>query len=152
MAALSDLHLGHGGGNYLPAVVEAALASTPMLVLTTDRPFELHYARPIKHCHSASFTPFAQGPFDVPAQNSGSPCLTREPRSGRVRMQRTATSTNLAYRKPVRRRPTVATLLPEEVDELARWSAGYAYCTYLQPQPRSRRPDAVPRRQHHRSG
>ena len=36
---------GTAAANYLPAVVEASLAGTPMLVLTTDRPFELHYAK-----------------------------------------------------------------------------------------------------------
>src|ERR1700739_3139160 len=36
---------GTAAANYLPAVVEAALAGTPLLVLTTDRPFELHYAK-----------------------------------------------------------------------------------------------------------
>ena len=36
---------GTAAANYLRAVVEASLAGTPMLVLTTDRPFELHYAK-----------------------------------------------------------------------------------------------------------
>ena len=36
---------GTAATNYLPAVAEASLAGTPLLVLTTDRPFELHYAK-----------------------------------------------------------------------------------------------------------
>src|SRR6185436_9043550 len=59
---------GTAAANYLPAVVEAALAGTPMLVLTTDRPFELHYARANQTLPQRDlFTPFAQGVFDIPA-------------------------------------------------------------------------------------
>src|SRR5918992_470512 len=36
---------GTAAANYLPAVVEASLAGAPLLVLTTDRPFELQYAK-----------------------------------------------------------------------------------------------------------
>ena len=57
---------GTAAANYLPAVVEASLAGTPMLVLTTDRPFELHYARAIQTLPQRDlFSPFAQGSFDV---------------------------------------------------------------------------------------
>ena len=59
---------GTAAANYLPAVVEASLAGTPLLVLTTDRPFELHYAKANQTLPQRDlFSPFAQGPFDVPA-------------------------------------------------------------------------------------
>ncbi|MBM3225866.1 MAG: hypothetical protein FJZ47_19000 [Candidatus Tectomicrobia bacterium] len=40
---------GTAAANYLPAVAEAALAGVPLVLLTTDRPFELQYAmvRPV---------------------------------------------------------------------------------------------------------
>src|SRR6266850_8384095 len=59
---------GTAAANYLPAVVEAALAGTPLLVLTTDRPFELHYARANQTFPQRDlFAPFAQTNFEIPA-------------------------------------------------------------------------------------
>ena len=134
---------GTAAANYLPAVVEAALAGTPMLVLTTDRPFELHYAKANQTLPQRDlFAPFAQGPFDVPApeQRLFLHALLANLDQAVFEMRRTAQPVhlNLAYRKPfVEESFTVATLLPEEVDELAQWSArDTPYCTYLQPQPR----------------
>ena len=134
---------GTAAANYLPAVVEAALAGTPMLVLTTDRPFELHYAKANQTLPQRDlFAPFAQGPFDIPApeQRLFLHALLANLDQAVFETQRTARPVhlNLAYRKPfVEESFTVATLPPEEVDELARWSArDTPYCTYLQPQPR----------------
>src|SRR5262245_45558621 len=132
---------GTAAANYLPAVVEAALAGTPMLVLTTDRPFELHYAKANQTLPQRDlFTPFAQGVFDVPApeQRLALHALLADLDQAVFEARRTARPVhlNLAYRKPfVEDAFTTATLPPEEADELSQWSARDApYCTYLQPQ------------------
>jgi 2-succinyl-5-enolpyruvyl-6-hydroxy-3-cyclohexene-1-carboxylate synthase len=134
---------GTAATNYLPAVVEAALAGTPMLVLTTDRPFELHYAKANQTLPQRDlFSPFTQGPFDIPApeQRLFLHALLADLNQAVFEAQRTARPVhlNLAYRKPfVEEDFTVTALPPEEVDELAHWSArDTPYCTYLQPQPR----------------
>ena len=139
---------GTAAANYLPAVVEAALAGTPLLVLTTDRPFELHYAKANQTLPQRDlFSPFAQGPFDVPApeQRLFLHALLANLDQAVFETRRTARPVhlNLAYRKPfVEESFTVATLPPEEMDELARWSArDTPYCNYLQPQPRLTAPD-----------
>jgi 2-succinyl-5-enolpyruvyl-6-hydroxy-3-cyclohexene-1-carboxylate synthase len=134
---------GTAAANYLPTVVEAALAGTPLLVLTTDRPFELHYAKANQTLPQRDlFSPFAQGPFDIPApeQRLFLHALLADLDQAVFEAQRTAGPVhfNLAYRKPfVEEDFTLTALPPEEVDELARWSArDTPYCTYLQPQPR----------------
>jgi 2-succinyl-5-enolpyruvyl-6-hydroxy-3-cyclohexene-1-carboxylate synthase len=132
---------GTAAANYLPAVVEAALAGTPMLVLTTDRPFELHYAKANQTLPQRDlFTPFAQGVFDVPApeQRLSLHALLADLDQAVFEARRTSRPVhlNLAYRKPfVEETFTVQTLPPEEADELARWHVrDMPYCTYLQPQ------------------
>jgi 2-succinyl-5-enolpyruvyl-6-hydroxy-3-cyclohexene-1-carboxylate synthase len=132
---------GTAAANYLPAVVEAALAGTPMLVLTTDRPFELHYAKANQTLPQRDlFSPFAQGPFDVPApeQRLFLHALLANLDQAVFEARRTARPVhlNLAYRKPfVEKSFTVATLPAEEVDELTRWGTrDTPYCTYLQSQ------------------
>jgi 2-succinyl-5-enolpyruvyl-6-hydroxy-3-cyclohexene-1-carboxylate synthase len=132
---------GTAAANYLPAVVEAALAGAPMLVLTTDRPFELHYAKANQTLPQRDlFTPFAQGVFDVPApeQQLALHALLADLDQAVFEARRTARPVhlNLAYRKPfVEDAFEVTTLPPEEVDELVRWNArDTPYCTYLQPQ------------------
>jgi 2-succinyl-5-enolpyruvyl-6-hydroxy-3-cyclohexene-1-carboxylate synthase len=139
---------GTAAANYLPAVVEAALAGTPLLVLTTDRPFELHYAKANQTLPQRDlFSPFAQGPFDIPApeQRLFLHALLADLDQAVFETQRTARPVhlNLAYRKPfVEEDFTVTTLPPEEVNELARWSArDTPYCTYLQPQLRLKASD-----------
>src|SRR6266849_2593674 len=134
---------GTAAANYLPAVVEAALAGTPLLVLTTDRPFELHYAKANQTLPQRDlFAPFAQGLFDVPApeQQLFLHALLANLDQAVFEMQRTARPVhlNLAYRKPfVEESFTVAALPPEEVDELARWSTrSTPYCAYVQPRSR----------------
>ena len=63
---------GTAATNYLPAVAEAALAGTPLLVLTTDRPFELHYAKANQTLPQRDlFAPFAQASFEIPAPERG---------------------------------------------------------------------------------
>src|SRR5262245_42420630 len=59
---------GTSAAKYLPAVIEAALAGTPLLVLTTDRPFELHYPKANHTLPQRDlFSPFAPAAVDVPA-------------------------------------------------------------------------------------
>jgi 2-succinyl-5-enolpyruvyl-6-hydroxy-3-cyclohexene-1-carboxylate synthase len=139
---------GTAATNYLPAVAEAALAGTPLLVLTTDRPFELHYAKANQTLPQHDlFSSFAQATFDIPApeQRLFLHALLADLDQAVFEMRRTARPVhlNLAYRKPfVEEAFTVATLPTEEVDELERWSArGTPYCTYLQPQLRLATPD-----------
>ena len=79
---------GTAATNYLPAVAEASLAGTPLLVLTTDRPFELHYAKANQTLPQRDlFAPFAQATFEIPAPERQlfPACPARRPRSGRVR-------------------------------------------------------------------
>lgn len=139
---------GTAAANYLPAVIEAALAGTPVLVLTTDRPFELHYAKANQTLPQRDlFSPFAQAAFDVPApeQRLFLHALLADLDQAVFEMRRSARPVhlNLAYRKPfVEETFTVTALPPEEVDELARWSArNTPYCAYLQPQPQLTAPD-----------
>jgi 2-succinyl-5-enolpyruvyl-6-hydroxy-3-cyclohexene-1-carboxylate synthase len=139
---------GTAAANYLPAVIEAALAGTPLLVLTTDRPFELHYAKANQTLpQSELFAPFAQVGFNIPApeQRLSLHALLADLDQAVFEAQRTARPVhlNLAYRKPfVEEAFAMATLPPEEVDELTRWGAREApYCTYLQPLPRLAAPD-----------
>jgi 2-succinyl-5-enolpyruvyl-6-hydroxy-3-cyclohexene-1-carboxylate synthase len=139
---------GTAAANYLPAVAEAALAGTPLLVLTTDRPFELHYAKANQTLPQRDlFFPFAQVTFDIPApeQRLFLHALLADLDQAVFEMRRTARPVhlNLAYRKPfVEETFTGATLPPEEVDELERWhTRGTPYCAYLQPQLRLATPD-----------
>jgi 2-succinyl-5-enolpyruvyl-6-hydroxy-3-cyclohexene-1-carboxylate synthase len=139
---------GTAATNYLPAVAEAALAGIPLLVLTTDRPFELHDAKANQTLPQRDlFSPFAPVMFDIPApeQRLFLHALLADLDQAVFEMRRSARPVhlNLAYRKPfVEETFTVATLPPEEVDELAHWSAkGTPYCAYLQPQLRLTTPD-----------
>src|SRR6266446_2450174 len=131
---------GTAAANYLPAVVEAALAGTPLLVLTTDRPFELHYAKANQTLLQRDlFSPFAPSAFDIPApeQRLWLHALLADLDQAVFEMRRTArpVHVNIAYRKPfVDEAGTIMALPPDEVDELARWSAqDTPYCEYLQP-------------------
>jgi 2-succinyl-5-enolpyruvyl-6-hydroxy-3-cyclohexene-1-carboxylate synthase len=59
---------GTAAANYLPAVAEATLSGTPFLVLTTDRPFELRYAKANQTLPQRDlFSPFVAVSFDIPA-------------------------------------------------------------------------------------
>src|SRR5262245_23886908 len=131
---------GTAAANYLPAVIEAALAGTPLLVLTTDRPFELHHAKANQTLPQRDlFAPFAPVAFDIPAPERQLflHSLLADLDQAVFEMRRTARPIhlNVAYRKPfVEETFTVATLPPEEADELARWSArSTPYCAYVQP-------------------
>ncbi len=134
---------GTAAANYLPAVVEATMSGTPLLVLTTDRPFELHYARANQTLPQRElFTPFVQTVFDIPApeQQLHLHSLLGNLDQAVFETQRTGRPVhlNLAYRKPfVEATFRVADLPSEELDALQRWQArGTPYCTYLQAQPR----------------
>ncbi len=134
---------GTAAANYLPAVIEAALAGTPLLVLTTDRPFELHYAKANQTLPQRDlFLPFAQAVFDIPApeQRLFLHALLADLDQAVFEMQRSARPVhlNMAYRKPfVEEAFSITALPPEEVDELTRWSArSTPYCAYVQPRPR----------------
>jgi 2-succinyl-5-enolpyruvyl-6-hydroxy-3-cyclohexene-1-carboxylate synthase len=139
---------GTAAANYLPAVIEAALAGMPLLVLTTDRPFELHYAKANQTLPQRDlFAPFAACTLDIPApeQRLFLHALLANLDQAVFEMQRSARPVhlNIAYRKPfVDDSFTVAALPSDEADELARWSArGTPYCTYLQPWPCLAGPD-----------
>src|SRR5215831_17472196 len=134
---------GTAAANYLPAVIEASLAGTPLLVLTTDRPFELHYAKANQTLPQRDlFVPFAQAVFDIPApeQRLFLHALLADLDQAVFEMQRSARPVhlNIGYRKPfVEETFSITALPPEEVDELTRWSArSTPYCAYVQPRPR----------------
>src|SRR5215471_12273083 len=113
---------GTAAANYLPAVIEAALAGMPLLVLTTDRPFELHYAKANQTLPQRDlFSPFVQVAFDIPApeQQLFLHALLADLDQAVFEMQRSACPVhlNIAYRKPfVEATFTVATL------PLKRWT------------------------------
>jgi len=134
---------GTAAANYLPAVAEASLAGTPLLVLTTDRPFELHYAKANQTLPQRDlFAPFAQAMFDIPApeQRLFAHALLADLDQAVFETRRTARPVhlNLGYRKPfVEESFTVERLPAEEVHELEGWLArGTPYCEYLLPQSR----------------
>jgi 2-succinyl-5-enolpyruvyl-6-hydroxy-3-cyclohexene-1-carboxylate synthase len=139
---------GTAATNYLPAVAEASLAGTPLLVLTTDRPFELHYAKANQTLPQRDlFTPFAQATFEFPApERQLSPhALLADVDQAVFEARRTARPVhlNMAYRKPfVDTSFRLEDLPPGEVAELDRWlGRGTPYCAYLLPQSRLSAPD-----------
>lgn len=134
---------GTAAANYLPGVIEAALAGTPLLVLTTDRPFELHYARANQTLSQRDlFTPFVQVVFDIPApeQRLSLHALLANLDQAVFEARRTARPVhlNVAYRKPfVEEAFALTSLPPDECEALTHWSArDTPYCTYVQPLPR----------------
>ena len=140
---------GTAAANYLPAVAEASLAGTRMLVLTTDRPFELHYAKANQTLPQRDlFAPFAPVAFDVPAPERRlfPHALLADLDQAVFEMQRSCRPVhlNLAYRKPfVDEAFAVESLPAEEVAELERWGrSAKPYCEYLLPRSRLAEPDA----------
>jgi 2-succinyl-5-enolpyruvyl-6-hydroxy-3-cyclohexene-1-carboxylate synthase len=134
---------GTAAANYLPAVAEASLAGTPLLVLTTDRPFELHHAKANQTLPQRDlFAPFAPVAFDIPAPERQLflHALLADLDQAVFEAQRSARPVhlNLAYRKPfVAETFTIESLPAEEADGLAHWLAsGRPYCEYLLPQSR----------------
>src|SRR5215813_6817708 len=126
---------GTAAANYLPAVVEASLAGTPLLVLTTDRPFELHYAKANQTLPQRDlFSPFAQATFEIPAPERQLflHALLADLDQAVFEARRTARPVhlNMAYRKPfVDETFTIDSLPPGEVADLDRWLArGKPYC------------------------
>jgi 2-succinyl-5-enolpyruvyl-6-hydroxy-3-cyclohexene-1-carboxylate synthase len=139
---------GTAATNYLPAVAEASLAGTPLLVLTTDRPFELHYAKANQTLPQRDlFAPFVQAAFEIPAPERGLflHALLADLDQAVFEARRTARPVhlNMAYRKPfVDEAFTIDTLPHAEVAALDRWLAkGKPYCEYLLPQSRITEPD-----------
>jgi 2-succinyl-5-enolpyruvyl-6-hydroxy-3-cyclohexene-1-carboxylate synthase len=139
---------GTAATNYLPAVAEASLAGTPLLVLTTDRPFELHYAKANQTLPQHDlFAPFAQATFEIPAPERQLflHALLADLDQAVFEARRTArpVHVNMAYRKPfVDETFTLESLPAGEAAELDRWLArGRPYCEYLLPQPGLAAPD-----------
>ena len=139
---------GTAATNYLPAVAEASLAGTPLLVLTTDRPFELHYAKANQTLPQRDlFSPFAQATFEIPApeQQLFLHALLADLDQAVFEARRTARPVhlNLSYRKPfVDETFTVDSLPAGEASALDRWLVrDQAYCEYLLPQLRLATPD-----------
>jgi 2-succinyl-5-enolpyruvyl-6-hydroxy-3-cyclohexene-1-carboxylate synthase len=132
---------GTAATNYLPAVAEASLAGTPLLVLTTDRPFELHYAKANQTLPQRDlFAPFAPATFEFPPPERQLflHALLADLDQAVFEARRTARPVhlNMAYRKPfVDETFTVDSLLPAEATELDRWLVrDRPYCEYLLPQ------------------
>ena len=131
---------GTAAANYLPGVIEAALAGAPLLVLTTDRPFELQHAKANQTLPQRElFAPFVAMTIDVPApeQHVWLHAVLADLDQAVFELQRTARPVhlNLAYRSPfVEPAFTLASLPADEQALLARWGAASTpYCTYLQP-------------------
>jgi 2-succinyl-5-enolpyruvyl-6-hydroxy-3-cyclohexene-1-carboxylate synthase len=139
---------GTAAANYLPAVAEASLAGTPLLVLTTDRPFELHYAKANQTLPQRDlFAPFAPAMFEIPAPERQLflHALLADLDQAVFEARRTARPVhlNMAYRKPfVDETFPIDSLPAGEAAGLDRWLArGQPYCEYLLPQPRLAAPD-----------
>jgi 2-succinyl-5-enolpyruvyl-6-hydroxy-3-cyclohexene-1-carboxylate synthase len=139
---------GTAAANYLPAVAEASLAGTPLLVLTTDRPFELHYAKANQTLPQRDlFAPFAPVAFDIPAPERRLflHALLADLDQAVFEARRTSRPAhlNMAYRKPfVDEAFAVESLPPEEVSELERWLGhDTPYCEYLLPRSCLAEPD-----------
>jgi 2-succinyl-5-enolpyruvyl-6-hydroxy-3-cyclohexene-1-carboxylate synthase len=139
---------GTAAANYLPGVAEASLGGLPLLVLTTDRPFELHYAKANQTLPQRDlYAPFAQVAFEVPAPERRLflHALLADLDQAVFEARRTARPVhlNMAYRKPfIEEAFTLDTLPPGEVAELDRWLASRTpYCDYLLPRPRLTAPD-----------
>jgi 2-succinyl-5-enolpyruvyl-6-hydroxy-3-cyclohexene-1-carboxylate synthase len=139
---------GTAATNYLPAVAEAALTGTPLLVLTTDRPFELHYAKANQTLPQRDlFVPFAQAAFEVPAPERGLflHALLADLDQAVFEARRTARPVhlNLAYRKPFVDDAFTLDSLPDgEGAALDRWLArDKPYCEYLLPKAHLAQPD-----------
>jgi 2-succinyl-5-enolpyruvyl-6-hydroxy-3-cyclohexene-1-carboxylate synthase len=133
---------GTAAANYLPAVAEASLAGTPLLVLTTDRPFELHYAKANQTLSQRDlFAPFAQATFEIPAPERQLflHALLADLDQAVFEAWRTARPVhlNMAYRKPfVDESFTIESLPAGEAAEIERWLVrGRPYCEYLLPHP-----------------
>jgi 2-succinyl-5-enolpyruvyl-6-hydroxy-3-cyclohexene-1-carboxylate synthase len=134
---------GTAATNYLPAVAEASLAGVPLLVLTTDRPFELHYAKANQTLPQRDlFAPFAQATFEIPAPERGlfPHALLADLDQAVFEARRTARPVhlNMAYRKPFVEESFTSDSLPAgEGAVLDRWLVkGTPYCEYLLPQSR----------------
>jgi 2-succinyl-5-enolpyruvyl-6-hydroxy-3-cyclohexene-1-carboxylate synthase len=139
---------GTAATNYLPAVAEASLAGTPLLVLTTDRPFELHYAKANQTLSQGDlFAPFAQATFAIPAPERQLflHALLADLDQAVFEARRTARPVhlNMAYRKPfVEEAFTIASLPAGEAAALDRWLLRkQPYCEYVLPQPGLAAPD-----------
>jgi len=139
---------GTAAANYLPAVAEASLAGTPLVVLTTDRPFELHYAKANQTLPQRDlFAAFVAATFDVPApeQRLFLHALLADLDQAVFEARRSArpVHVNMAYRKPfVDEAFAVESLPGEERELLDRWLAsGTPYCDYLLPHPCLAAPD-----------
>jgi 2-succinyl-5-enolpyruvyl-6-hydroxy-3-cyclohexene-1-carboxylate synthase len=139
---------GTAATNYLPAVAEASLAGTPLLVLTTDRPFELHYAKANQTLSQRDlFTPFARATFEFPAPERQLflHALLADLDQAVFEARRTAQPVhlNMAYRKPfVEEAFTIDSLPAGEVAALDRWlPQKRPYCEYVLPQPGLTAPD-----------
>ena len=132
---------GTAAANYLPAVAEAALSGAPMLILTTDRPFELHYAKANQTLPQRDlFAPFAQTACEIPApeQQLYLHSLLSNIDQAVFEMRRTAQPAhlNIAYRKPfVEASFSPSALALEDTAILDRWGSQDApYCDYVLPQ------------------
>jgi 2-succinyl-5-enolpyruvyl-6-hydroxy-3-cyclohexene-1-carboxylate synthase len=139
---------GTAAANYLPGVIEASLAGAPLLVLTTDRPFELQYGKANQTIPQRDlFAPFAAAAFDVPApeQRLFLHALLADLDQAVFETRRTARPVhlNMAYRKPfIDEAFAMETLPPEEVGAFERWlSMDRPYCEYLLPLARLRESD-----------
>ena len=133
---------GTAAANYLPAVIEASLAGISLLVLTTDRPYELQYGKANQTIPQHDlFAPFTAAAFDLPApeQRLFLHALLADLDQAVFEMKRTSRPVhlNLAYRKPfVDGSFTEETLPADERELLRRWlGTGQPYCEYLLPQP-----------------
>jgi 2-succinyl-5-enolpyruvyl-6-hydroxy-3-cyclohexene-1-carboxylate synthase len=134
---------GTAAANYLPAVIEASLAGAPLLVLTTDRPFELQYGKANQTIPQRDlFAPFAAAAFDVPApeQRLFLHALLADLDQAVFEARRTIRPVhlNVAYRKPfIDEAFTMEQLPSEEAAVLERWlGTDQPYCDYLLPQVR----------------
>jgi 2-succinyl-5-enolpyruvyl-6-hydroxy-3-cyclohexene-1-carboxylate synthase len=129
---------GTAAANYLPGVVEAFMSSTPLLVLTTDRPGELRYAKANQTIeHMPLFAGYTALTIDIPAPDvsvfPAALLANIDQAVAAARTERAPVHLNIAYRKPFLDADwNPSSLERGERETIATWYHRAApYCTYV---------------------
>jgi 2-succinyl-5-enolpyruvyl-6-hydroxy-3-cyclohexene-1-carboxylate synthase len=129
---------GTAAANYLPGVVEAFMSSTPLLVVTTDRPGELRYAKANQTIEQMPlFAGYTALTIDIPAPDArvfpAALLANIDQAVAAARTERMPVHLNIAYRKPFLDPDWNPNALEgSERETIATWYHRAApYCTYV---------------------